>query len=260
MILHHLSVGPRSGRTDAPVLVLTGSIGSTLDMWLPQMDDLSVDARIIAVDHPGHGGSPVAGDETGVPGLAADLLETLDSLDVDTFHLAGLSLGGAVAQYLAAGPARDRVTTLTLLCTAPKFGGSQSWFDRAAATRAEGTGSLADASVEKWFTPDWREGHPATTEFHREMIRSVDDESYARCCEALGNWDFAEYLGQITAPTLTVAGSTDPSTPPEVLQALADAVPGARSAVLDPGAHVPTIERPDEVTRLLAEQIGVALD
>ena len=106
MILHSVSVGPRSGRSDAPVIVLTGSIGSTTDMWLPQMDALSADARVIAVDHPGHGGSPVPTDDTTrytVSDIATDLLTTLDALGVASFHLAGLSLGGAVAQYLAAG-------------------------------------------------------------------------------------------------------------------------------------------------------------
>ena len=134
MILHSVSVGPRSGRSDAPVIVLTGSIGSTTDMWLPQMDALSAGARVIAVDHPGHGGSPMPTSDTArytVADIATDLLTTLDALGVASFHLAGLSLGGAVAQYLAAGRAKDRVLSLTLLCTAPKFGEPQSWFDRA---------------------------------------------------------------------------------------------------------------------------------
>ena len=92
------------------------------------------------------------------------------------------------------------------------------------------------------------------------MIRSVSDEGYALCSEALGRWDFADRLPEITAPTLTIAGSTDPSTPPEILQSIADAVPGAHAEVLDSGAHVPTVERPDEVTRLLAGHTGVTLD
>jgi 3-oxoadipate enol-lactonase len=262
MILNSVSVGPRSGRTDAPVIVLTGSIGSTTDMWLPQMDALSADARVIAVDHPGHGGSPVPTGDTArytVADIATDLLKTLDRLGVASFHLAGLSLGGAVAQHLAAGRAKNRVLSLTLLCTAPKFGEPQSWFDRAAGVRANGTGSLADGTVEKWFTEGWRKAHPATTGFHRRMIGSVNDEGYALCSEALGRWNFADRLPQITAPTLTVAGSTDPSTPPEILQSIADAVPGARAEVLDPGAHVPTVERPDEVSRLLADHMDVPL-
>lgn len=261
MILHSLTAGPRSGRADAPVIVLTGSIGSTLEMWLPQMDALSADARVIAVDHPGHGGSPVPTGDTDrfcVADLAADLLETVDALGVDTFHLAGLSLGGALAQHLAV--ATERVRNLALLCTAPKFGEPAAWFDRADGVRADGTGSLADGTVAKWFTTGWRADRPATTAHFRAMVAGVDDHAYALCSEALGRWDFTDRLPEITAPTLTVAGASDPSTPPEVLQTIADAVPGARSVVLDPGAHVPTVERPVEVSRLLAEHFGVACD
>jgi 3-oxoadipate enol-lactonase len=226
------------------------------------MDALSADARVIAVDHPGHGGSPVPTGDTArytVADIATDLLKTLDRLGVASFHLAGLSLGGAVAQHLAAGRAKNRVLSLTLLCTAPKFGEPQSWFDRAAGVRANGTGNLADGTVEKWFSAGWREEHPASAGFFAAMVRGLSDEGYAVCCEALAQWDFADSLGQIQAPTLAIAGSTDPSTPPEVLQSIADAVPGARAVVLDPGAHVPTIERPDEVTRLLADRVGVAV-
>ncbi|WP_414120748.1 3-oxoadipate enol-lactonase [Corynebacterium nuruki] len=258
-VLHHVSVGPRDGRADAPVIVLTGSIGSTIDMWLPQLDALSRSARVIAVDHRGHGGSPLPAGSATVADLARDLLDTVDALGVDTFHLAGLSLGGAIAQYLAAGAdTRDRVLTLTLLCTAPKFGEPAGWTDRAALVRDRGTDAVADGTVEKWFSAGWREEHPASAGFFAAMVRGIADEGYAVCCEALAQWDFADSLGQIQAPTLTIAGSTDPSTPPRVLQSIADAVPGARAVVLDPGAHVPTIERPDEVTRLLADQVGVA--
>lgn len=258
-VLNHLDVGPQSGREDAPVIVLIGSIGSTLEMWLPQIDGLSADARVIAIDHPGHAGSPVTGEDgtLTVSEIAADVLVTLDHLNIDHFHLAGLSLGGAVAQYLTAVAAKDRILSLALLCTAPKFGEPSSWIERAATVRAHGTSVMAEGSVEKWFTAVWRDTHPGSAEVHRRMVTGVDDEGYARCSEALSRWDFADRLGEINAPTLTIAGSTDPSTPPDVLQSIADAVPGARAVVLDPGAHVPTIERPDEVTRLLAEHFGV---
>jgi 3-oxoadipate enol-lactonase len=258
--LHHLSVGPRSDRADAPVIVLVGSIGSSLEMWLPQMDALSADSRVIALDHPGHGRTPVPGSGTDtftVADIAAAVLETLDSLGVDKFHLAGLSLGGAVAQFLAAGPGHDRVQALALLCTASKFGTPDSWLDRAATVRAHGTSAVADATVEKWFTEEWRLTHPATTEIHRRMVSNVSAEGYALCCEALAAWDFTSGLPGISTPTLTIAGSADPSTPPEALQSIADVVPGALTAVIDPGAHVPTIERPNEVSRLLAEHFGV---
>ncbi len=246
-ILHHVTYG--SGED---TVVLLGSIGSTTDMWLPQLDALSENFRVIALDHRGHGGSPVIPGPASIENLATDVLETLDTLHVENFAVVGLSLGGAVAQYLAA--TSPRVTRAALLCTSPKFGTRDSWLERAAATRAAGVESLADAVVGRWFSPGFLESRPATTAHYRAMIASCDDEGYASCCEALADWDFTERLGEITVPVLTVAGGDDPATPPEVLQGIADGVSGpARAEVLTPGAHVPTVERPDELNALLKD-------
>lgn len=249
-VLHHVTYGKTNA--DNGTVVLLGSIGSTTDMWLPQLDALSHEFRVIALDHRGHGGSQVVPGPASIEALAADVLETLDTLHVEEFALVGLSLGGAVAQYLAA--TSPRVTRAVFMCTSPKFGTRESWIERAAATRSTGTGSLADAIVGRWFSPGFIEAKPATTNHYRRMVASCDDEGYAGCCEALANWDFRERLQEISVPVLTIAGADDPSTPPEVLQNIADSVSGeARAEVLSPGAHVPTIERPDEVNTLLRE-------
>lgn len=245
-VLHHVTYG-----TGQDTVVLLGSIGSTTDMWLPQLDALSHDFRVIALDHRGHGGSPVVPGPASIEALAADVLETLDTLHVEDFALVGLSLGGAVAQYLAA--TSPRVTRAVFMCTSPKFGTRESWLERAAATRSTGTGALAEAIVGRWFSPGFLSSKPATSNHYRKMVTSCDNEGYASCCEALADWDFHERLSEISVPVLTIAGADDPSTPPEILQGIADGVSGeARAEVLSPGAHVPTIERPDEVNELLS--------
>lgn len=245
-ILHHVSYG--TGKT----LVFIGSLGSTTAMWLPQLDALQKGFRVIAVDHRGHGRSPLVTDTPALSDLADDVLETLDSLGVDEFGVVGLSLGGSVAQYLAA--TSPRVTAAAFLCTAAKFGEPQGWHDRAAATRENGTGSLAGAVIERWFSPDWLESNPASREHYEQMVADTPDEGYALACEALATWDFTDRLGEITVPVLTIAGADDPSTPPATLQIIADGVSGPVTVeVLTPGAHLPTIERPEEVTALLAQ-------
>lgn len=252
-VLHHVTYGKTNA--DNGTVVLLGSIGSTTDMWLPQLDALSRDHRVIALDHRGHGGSPVVPGPATIEALASDVLETLDTLHVEDFAVVGLSLGGAVAQYLAA--TSPRVTRAVFMCTSAKFGTRESWIERAAATRSTGTGALADAVIGRWFSPGFLESKPATTNHYRAMVAGCDDEGYASCCEALANWDFHERLAEISVPVLTIAGGDDPSTPPETLQGIADAVSGeARAEVLSPGAHVPTIERPDEVNALLQEFLG----
>lgn len=250
-ILHHVAYGEDNDKT----LVFIGSLGSTTAMWAPQLDTLHKDFHVIAVDHRGHGSSPLVNVTPTVADLATDVLETLDSLGVEKFGVIGLSLGGAVAQYLAA--TSERVTAAAFLCTAAKFGEPQGWYDRAAATRENGTASLSQAVIERWFSPGWLEAHPASKENYEHMIIDTPAEGYALACEALATWDFTDRLGEITVPVLTIAGADDPSTPPETLQIIADGVSGPATAeVLSPGAHVPTLERPEEVSALLAAHFG----
>lgn len=249
-ILHSVSYG-----TSDNTLVFIGSLGSTTDMWLPQLDALHKDFRVIAVDHRGHGLSELIEGTPTVADLAQDVLDTLDDLGVGNFGVIGLSLGGAVAQYLAA--TSDRVTKAAFMCTAAKFGEPQGWLDRAAACRENGTGSLSEAVIQRWFSPTWLENNPASREHFEAMVAGTPSEGYALCCEALATWDFTDRLREITVPVLTIAGADDPSTPPATVQIIADGVGGeSRAEVLSPAAHVPTVERPNEVNELLAQHFA----
>lgn len=248
-ILHSVSYG-----TSDNTLVFIGSLGSTTDMWLPQLDALHKDFRVIAVDHRGHGLSELIEGTPTVADLAQDVLDTLDDLGVGSFGVIGLSLGGAVAQYLAA--TSDRVTKAAFMCTAAKFGEPQGWLDRAAACRENGTGSLSEAVIQRWFSPTWLENNPASREHFEAMVAGTPSEGYALCCEALATWDFTDRLGEITVPVLTIAGADDPSTPPATVQIIADGVANGRAEVLSPAAHVPTVERPNEVNELLAQHFA----
>jgi 3-oxoadipate enol-lactonase len=247
MILHHVEYG------SGPAVVLLGSIASTTDMWLPQLDALSAGHRVIALDHRGHGLSPdpeVEPGETTIDDLANDVLETLDSLDVTEFAVVGLSLGGALAQYLAA--TSERVTRAAFLCTAAYFGGADKWNPRAELTRAEGVAPMLEGVVGLWVTAGFRGAMPATTDWYRAMISTTRGIGYASCSDALAGWDFRERLSEITVPVLTLAGAEDESTPPAALQTIADGVAGPVTAVtVTPGAHVPTYEAADQVNEAL---------
>lgn len=246
-ILHSVEFG-----SGPETVVFIGSLGSTTDMWLPQLDELSNTHRVIAIDHRGHGQSPVLVGPCTVADMADDVLETLNSRGVEKFSVVGLSLGGAVAQYLAA--TCSRVDKAVFMCTAAKFGTSESWLERAAAVRENGLPSIAGAIVDRWFSPGFLATMPATTDLFFRMITSTSDEGYISACEALAEWDFRSRLGEITVPALTIAGADDPSTPPAILQEIADGLSGpVRVEVLSPAAHVPTVERPSEVNRLLKE-------
>lgn len=245
-----------SGPQDAAVLLMGGSLGTTLDMWDPQMSALSATHRVIRFEYRGHGGSPVPTGPYTIDELGADVLTMLDRLGVRRVSYCGLSIGGMVGQWLAIN-APERIDRLILLCTSAHLPPESSWRERAAAVREAGSPEVvADAVLERWFTPAYAESHPDLVARYRAMLCATDAEGYAGCCEAIARMDLRDGLPQITAPTLVVAGAQDPSIPPLHGEAIAAAVPGARLEVLDPAAHLASVERADAVTPLIAEHLA----
>jgi 3-oxoadipate enol-lactonase len=247
-----------SGPGDAPVLLLGGSLGTTLDMWDPQVPELSASHRVIRFEHRGHGGSPVPTGPYTIDELGGDVLTMLDRLALPRVSYCGLSIGGMVGQWLAIN-APERIERLILLCTAPHLPPASAWHQRAAAVREAGTPEVvADAVIGRWFTPDYAASHADIVARYRAMIAGIDPEGYAGCCEAIATMDLRAGLPGITAPTLVVAGRQDPSIPPEHGEAIAAAIPGARVEILDPGAHLASVERAEAVTSLIAGHLAGA--
>ncbi len=247
MNLHHVDEGPR----DAPVLVLAGSLGSTLEMWRPQAS-LTGRFRVIRLDHRGHGGSPVPPPPYRMADLAADSLALLDRLGLDRVAWCGLSLGGMVGMYLGS-EAPERLSSLTLCCTTACFPDLTPWRDRIAAVRGGGTAPIAESVVSRWFTPEWAAANPDAVAETVAMVAGTPDEGYLGCCQAIEAWDHRDRLPAVAVPTLVIGGSADLSTPVEPhSRTLVDGIPGARLEVVH-AAHLATIERADETTALIAE-------
>jgi 3-oxoadipate enol-lactonase len=244
--LHHVAEGP----PDGPVLVLAGSLGSTVEMWRPQLPVLTERFRVVRIDLRGHGGSPVTPGDYQVADLADDALELLDDLGLDRVDWCGLSLGAMVGMHLAS-ETPERIGRLTLCCTSAHFPDPTVWQQRIAAVDASGTAGIAEAVVARWFTPGWAAAHPDVVGEAEAMVAGTSDEGYRGCCAALAAWDHRDRLLAITAPTLVVAGADDLATPVEPhARTIADGIPGARLEVV-PGAHLATIESADDVNSLL---------
>ncbi|MGA2010542.1 MAG: 3-oxoadipate enol-lactonase [Solirubrobacteraceae bacterium] len=252
--LHHELDGPDG----APVLMMAGSLGTTLAMWDPQRRALAGRVRTIAIDLRGHGGSPAPPGPYSLAELGGDAVALLDRLGLERVSWCGLSLGGMVGQWLAIN-APDRIERLVLISTSAHLPPAQGWHERAAAVRAAGTpGSIADVVLARWFTAPYAQAHPDVIERFRTMIAASPAEGYAACCEAIADLDLRARLPGIAAPTLAIAGRQDPATPPEHLELIAGAVTGARLELLDPGAHLCSVERADEVSALIAGHLGLA--
>jgi 3-oxoadipate enol-lactonase len=252
-ILNYEDDGPR----DAPALLLAGSMGTTLRMWDPQADALRHDhgLRVIAYDQLGHGASPVPPGPYTIAQLGRAALALMDHLGLERASLAGVSIGGMVGQWLAAH-APERIDRLVLLCTSAYLGAPEPWLERARTVREAGTVEVvADAVVDRWLTPTWAAAHPEAREALRAMLASQPVEGYAACCAALAALDERADAAAIKAPTLVVGGAQDAAIPPEHQERLAASIAGARLEVLDPGAHVVSVERADVVTDLIVDHL-----
>jgi 3-oxoadipate enol-lactonase len=248
--LHHVVDGP----ADAPVLVLAGSLGSTTQMWRPQVPALAARFRVVRVDLRGHGGSPRAEGPYAMSELADDVLALLDRLDLPTVRWCGLSLGAMVGMHLAS-EAPERIDRLALCCTSAHFPDNTVWHDRIAAVAEQGTAGIAPAVVGRWFTPGWAAQHPDAVAEAEAMVAGTSDAGYSGCCAAIAAWDHRDRLPAITAPTLVVAGEHDQATPVEPhATTIAAGVPGARLEVV-PGGHLANIESADTVTALLVAHL-----
>lgn len=243
-----------TGRPDAPAVVLSGSLGSTHRMWDPQLTALEEHFRVVRYDTRGHGKSPVPQGPYTIDDLADDLVALLDRLDIARAHVVGLSLGGMTAMRVAVRNP-DRVRSLGLLCTAAQLPPVSGWIERAATVRTQGTAAIADATVGRWFTADYLSAHPDSAAYYREMIASTPAEGYAGCCEAIASMDQRSDLPSITAPTLAIAGTDDPATPPPMLDDIATSVPNGRLVVVPRAAHLASAEQPDIVTPALIDHL-----
>lgn len=245
-----------SGPEGAPVVLLGGSLGTTGAMWDAQVKTLSARMRTVAFDHRGHGSSPVPTGPYTIADLGGDVVALIDRLGLERVSYVGLSIGGMVGQWLAANHP-ERVDRLVLIATSAYLGAPDSWHERAADVRRAGTTEIvADAVLSRWFTPRWAASHRQIVAELREMIAAIPAEGYAGCCEAISALDLRPQLERITARTLVIGGSDDPSIPPEHQRALADAIAGARLEIIDDAAHLLNVQHPETVNGLLAEHLG----
>jgi 3-oxoadipate enol-lactonase len=233
------------GSGDLPVLVLSNSLGTNCNMWNEQLAEFSKNFRILRYDTRGHGQSSVAPGRYTIKGLALDLVELLDHLELSRVYFCGLSMGGMTGMWIGMH-APQRLHKIVLCNTALKIGTSEGWNSRMEAVRNHGLPPIAPAVLDRWFTPAFRLSFPHAVEFARQMLVSVAAEGYIACCGAIRDADFRGAgpdgsIAGIRVPTLVVSGAHDPVTTPADARAIADGIPGAQWVELQ-AAHLSNIE------------------
>lgn len=237
------------GREDAPVLVLSNSLGTTLDMWAPQMPALLQHFRVLRHDARGHGRSDVTPGPYTIAQLGADVLALMDHLKIDRAHFCGLSMGGMIGMWLGTHHA-GRLNRLVLCNTAAKIGSPDTWNPRIAKVDAEGMASIVDTVLERWFTAGFRQRAPDEVAVVRDMLLDTAPAGYSANCAAVRDMDQRAEIASIGVPTLVIAGTHDGSTPAADGRAAADAIPGARYVELD-AAHLSNWEQREQFTQAL---------
>lgn len=249
-----------TGRAEGRPLVLANSLGTDLRVWDEVVERLGSGYRVLCYDKRGHGLSDAPPAPYRLDDHVGDLLGLLDHLAIERFGLVGLSVGGMIAQRLAAR-CPERVGALALCDTAARIGSADLWNARIGIVERDGMAAIADAVLDRWFAPAFRTGRADQVAGWRNMLVRTPAQGYAGTCAAIRDADLEADAATIRAPTLCIAGSHDQATPPELVRATAALIPGASFATIADAGHLPPVEQPAALTDLLRshfEEAGLA--
>ena len=239
------------GDAAAPPLLLSNSLGTSIEMWEPQMATLAARFRVIRYDSRGHGRSTVTAGPYTIEQVANDALGLLDALEVPRAHFCGLSMGGMVGMWLGIH-APQRIDRLVLANTAAKIGTAELWNARIDAVRTGGMTSIASAVLARWFSAQLLEAPTPIIARMRATLEGVSANGYAASCAAVRDMDQRHLVGRIRAPTLVIAGTDDFATPAAEGRFVADQIPQARYVEL-PAAHLSNVQAAPAFTQALMQ-------
>lgn len=244
--LHYQLDGP----ADAPVLVLSNSLGTDLHMWDAQIAAFTQHFRVLRYDTRGHGGSLVTQGPYSIEQHGLDVLALLDALELAQVHFCGLSMGGLIGQWLGIN-APERLNRLVICNTAAKIGTPQIWNSRIDAVLRDGEAgmhALREGTITRWFTPAFAAAQPEVVEPVVAVLVNTSPEGYAASCAAVRDADFREQVAAISLPVLVVAGQSDPVTTTDDGHFLVEHIAGSRMVVLD-AAHLSSVEASEVFAR-----------
>lgn len=243
----------RPGADGRRPVVFANSLGTDLRIWDRVLDHLPAGLPYLCMDKRGHGLSdsgPIDMDSH-----VGDLAGLMDALGLSGALVCGVSVGGMIAQGLAA-QRPDLVAGLLLSNTGARIGTADTWNARIETVERDGIAAMAEAILARWFAPPFHVTHADDVAGYRNMLVRTPSEGYAGTCAAIRDTDFTESARSISVPALCVAGAEDGATPPDVVRRLADLIPGAEYHLLNGVGHLPCIEAPRDIAALLRDLDG----
>ncbi|MGH6953688.1 MAG: alpha/beta fold hydrolase [Alphaproteobacteria bacterium] len=246
------------GPEGAPWITFSNSLATNHTMWNDQTEALAGRFRVLRYDTRGHGESEATKGDYGFDLLVGDVAGLWDSLGVEQSHFVGLSMGGMTGIGLALGHGRRLLSLAACDCRADSpepF--REDWRKRRAAVEERGIEAIVEGNLERWFTPEMRQGPSALLDRVRAMIRTTSVDGFFGCTGALMNLDYLSRIDQIRAPTLFVVGAKD-GPHPELMKAMHARLPGSRYAVIEDAAHLSNLERPERFNRVILDFLGAS--
>ena len=241
--LHHRIDG------SGPRVLLLHAVGMDLTLLDALTAILAKEFTVLRADLRGHGKSPYL-PAASLADYADDVHALLAKLSFAPCAVAGFAMGGMVAQALAVNYPQDvRALVIASCAHAQTVESAKALASRAIDAQRDGMATIIDVTMQRWFTDPFiaRGGDAAV----RRRLLTDDVRGWADAFNAMANIDTASRLKAIKVPTLCLAGEVDKSTPPPVVQAIADAIPGARFALLPGAPHMPFVEMPEETARVV---------
>lgn len=242
--LHCADDGPRDGKA----VIFANSLGTDLRLWDPLLPYLPAGLRCIRYDKRGHGLSASTAGPLSIDDLADDVAGLIRHFALRDVVFVGISIGGLIGLSLA-HRYPDLVKGLVFSNSAPRIGTEEMWRDRIASIRAGGIRSIGSATMERWFSPEFRAGD----EVHlwQRMLERQPLEGYVACCEAIAVADLTQAAGALSLPVQVIGASLDGATPPEVVRPAADLIAGAAYAEIEGAGHLPCVEAPGPYSEIL---------
>lgn len=238
------------GNPDGAPVVFSNSLGTDLRLWDQVIPLLPKGLKYIRYDKRGHGLSTCPPAPFSMGGLITDVERLLDHLEVRDCVFVGLSIGGMIAQGLAA-KRLDLVRALVLSNTGAKIGTKDMWGDRIAAVRKGGIAALSGPILERWFSQEFRQTDAFLA--WETMLLRQPLEGYIGCSQAIAGTDFYTPTAALTLPALGIAGSVDGSTPPDLVRETIDLIKGSDFRLIKGAGHLPCVEKPEEYAAILTE-------
>ncbi len=237
-----------SGKEGAPWLILSHSLACNVRMWDPQVAAFKDKYRILNYDMRGHGASAAPAGPYSFDMLADDVIGLMNALGIQRASFMGLSIGGMIGQTLALkAPAMFDRMVLADTGHTQTADMIKQWEDRIRTAQAQGMKALVPSTMERWFTPAFRE-HPEAKKI-ATIIAATPVNGYVGCSQAIMKLNTTARLKEIKLPVLAITGEADGAA--AATRYIGETVANGKFVSIAQAAHIANIEQAEKFTQAL---------